>query len=83
MASDPGRHVPNDPFGTALIPSHSPVSVAGSHEGASVHHASEKSDARPDSYQQSGISSSTEDLRLRDQPSVELLGSELYEIYKP
>ena len=76
--------MPNDPFGPALILSHSPPAVTGHIQDATLHHVPEQSNVRPEMpdmylHQQSGTRSATESLRLGDQPSVELLGSELYE----
>ena len=82
MASDPGRQEFIDPFGPSLIASHSPAAVASSAQVHDSHRAHQLSSDAHVISQQSGedVGISAVDHPPRDLPSVELLGSELYQL---
>ena len=82
MASDPGRQLSDDPFGPSLIASHSPAAVASGPQVHDSHRAHQLSGDVHAISQQSGedFGISAVDPLPRDLPSVELLGSELYQL---
>ena len=82
MASDPGRQLPDDPFGPSLIASHSPAAVTSNAQIQGSNHAHQLPGDAHVMSQQNGedLGISAVDPLPRDLPSVELLGSELYQL---